>query len=91
MQFEWDQNKSERNSEKHGFDFDEARWLWRDESRVEFCLRVSGERRYGVLAHYAGSVWLAITTRRGKATRIISVRRATRKEAALYDKVNGQL
>lgn len=90
MLFDWDPNKSAHNSEKHGIDFDEARWLWGDANRVEFRIRVSGEQRYGVLARHGGSVWLAVTTRRGEAIRIISVRRATRKEAALYDKVNGQ-
>ena len=37
MLFEWDPNKSAHNSEKHGIDFDEARWLWGDANRVEAC------------------------------------------------------
>ena len=55
MLFDWDPNKSAHNSEKHGIDFDGARWLWEDENRVEFRIRVSGEQRYGVLARHGGS------------------------------------
>ena len=46
--------------------------------------------RFGILARYAGAIWLAATTPRGAATRIISVRRATIKEAGIYDRINAQ-
>lgn len=88
MRFEFDPAKSEANLEKHGIDFLEAQELWADIDRVEFSLQSAGEKRFGVLAWYAGSVWLAIITYRQDAVRIISVRRATAKEVSFYDRTN---
>ena len=88
MQFEFDERKSEANSEKHGIDFVEAQELWADAVRVEFSLQSAGEKRFGVLAWHAGSIWLAVITYRQGAVRIISVRRATAKEVSFYDRAN---
>ena len=88
MEFEWDDRKSEANEAKHGIPFDEARALWGDRLRVEFELEHAGEQRRGLIARYGGSVWFAVWCRRGAAVRIISVRRATDKEAGLYDRIN---
>ena len=86
MQFEYDERKSESNLEKHGIDSEEAKSLWDDADMIEFSIECKGEDRWGVIAHYAGSCWIAICTTRRKNTRIISVRRATGKEASLYDR-----
>ncbi|HIW76233.1 MULTISPECIES: BrnT family toxin [Gordonibacter] len=88
MQFEYDPYKSEQNFEKYGMDFELAQDLWLDEDRVEFKVAHSGEQRYGVLARFAGTCWLAVVTYRSDRIRIISVRKATRKEMSLYDKIN---
>ena len=34
MRFEYDQNKSKSNKEKHGFDFEEAKELWNDQKAI---------------------------------------------------------
>lgn len=48
----------------------------------------NGEQRWVALARMSGSVWATVYTERGDAIRIISVRKATLKEAASYDKAN---
>ena len=86
MTFEYDPNKSEANLGKHGIDFEEAQELWADEWRLATAVEHRGERRKLLMARYAGSCWTAIYTMRGERVRIISVRRATKKEAAYYDR-----
>lgn len=88
MNFEFDPMKSEANLAKHGIDFLEAQDLWLDRDRLEFRLDHAGEQRYGLLARMWGSCWLCIMTYRGESIRIISARRATKKEASLYEKTN---
>lgn len=86
MQFEYDPKKSESNLDKHGIDFEEAQLLWSDEFMMEFPVEHKGEDRFGIMARYFGSVWVAICTKRGESTRIISVRKATIEEVSFYDK-----
>ena len=88
MRFEWDERKSEVNEAKHGISFDEARALWEDPYGVDFRVAHQGERRFGTIALYDGSKWFAVWCRRGEAVRIIFVRRATQREAAIYDSTN---
>ena len=86
MYFEYDESKSESNLEKHGIDFEEAQRLWDDPELMEFKIDFKGEPRWGAIARYAGSCWIAICTTHGENVRIISVRRATAKEVSFYDK-----
>lgn len=88
--FEWDVSKSEANLLKHGIDFEEAVALWLDRCAVYQTLQFGGERRYKLHARYSGDVWIAIFTLRGTIIRIISVRRATKKEVSHYGKSNNQ-
>ena len=86
MGFVFDRTKSERNLEKHGIDFEEAQALWDDPDMMQFPIAYKGERRWGVMARYGGSCWVAICTTRGHDVRIISVRKATSKEVSFYDR-----
>ena len=85
MRFEWDDEKSRSNLLKHGIDFEEAKKLWLDENRIQIQAPRPVENRGILISHYRGKLWTAIFTTRGDATRIISVRRARRKEAKLYE------
>ncbi len=85
MDFEYDPVKSRSNLGKHGVGFEEAKALWKDEDRLELPARSVTENRYVLLARMHGKVWAAFFTRRGGAIRIISVRRARKHEAKLYD------
>ena len=82
MQFEFDPVKSEANLEKHGIDF------WEEPHFVIGTAFVVGEKREIVVGRIFGEYWTAVTTQRGRAVRIISVRRASDKERSAYDKNN---
>jgi uncharacterized DUF497 family protein len=88
MKFEWDQDKSVSNKEKHGIDFLTAQEIWEDENRIEIYAPYPVEDRRILLARYHEKIWAAVYTLRGEAIRIISVRRARKKEANLYEKEN---
>ena len=86
MRFEWDADKNRSNLLKHGIDFEEAKSLWSDENRIEIRAPHPVENRGILISKYKGKLWTAIFTIRSDATRIISVRRARKKEAKLYEK-----
>ncbi len=85
MKFEWDENKSRSNKEKHGIDFEAATQLWNDKDRIEIQTAFPVENRSILIARIENKLWTAIFTERGDAIRIISVRRARKKEAKLYE------
>jgi uncharacterized DUF497 family protein len=85
MKFEWDPKKSEINKAKHGIDFEAARALWLDESRIEIRVAFPDEERWALIAMTQGKTWTAIYTIRDKTIRLISVRRARAKEGKLYE------
>ena len=89
--FEWDDEKSVQNLEKHGISFDEAclifegRTLSWVDSRIDY-----GETRTISLGLIREAVAFAVihTDREGK-TRLISARLANRRERKLYDEHYG--
>jgi hypothetical protein len=85
MKFEWDGDKSRSDLEKHGIDFVTAKTLWLDDNRVEIWAPYPLEDRRIITAKYQGKLWTAIYTVRDDAIRIISVRRARKKEIKLYE------
>jgi uncharacterized DUF497 family protein len=85
MKFEWDEKKSRANKSKHGIDFNTAAELWSDPDRIEIQTNFSAENRNALIAKIGDKLWTAIFTRRQDAIRIISVRRARKKEAKLYE------
>lgn len=86
MDFEFDDNKSESNLEKHGIDFLAAQQIWSDFDRLEIPARTEGnESRFLVIGKIEGTIWSAIFTYRGDAVRIISVRHPHKKEIAAYE------
>ena len=83
--FEFDEQKSLMNKDKHGIDFDEAQLLWLDEMLVEIPARSDDETRSLVVGKIGEDHWAAIITYRGEKTRIVSVRRARAKEIEIYE------
>ncbi len=86
MQFEWDDDKNQRNIEKHGVSFElavgifEGPRLERIDDRQDY-----GETRIISLGIVSNVVVLTVVhTDRAGRTRLISARRASRKERALY-------
>jgi len=85
MKFEWDETKSRSNEIKHGIDFESAKELWDDNNRIEILTHYPIENRSVLIGILSGKIWAAVFTRRGNAIRIISVRRARKREVELYD------
>lgn len=75
MRFEFDENKSRTNKEKHGIDFVEAQQLWHGPIVIVGGRDVN-EKRMLVIGEIDGKPWTAIITMRDGVIRIISVRRA---------------
>lgn len=86
MKFEWDEDKSRNNETKHGIDLNTATQLWKDRTRVEIQTDFPNEARCIVVGKINGKLWTAIFTWRDDIVRIISVRRARKKAAKLYEK-----
>jgi len=85
MEFEFDNEKSTRNKQKHGIDFVESQRLWDDPLLIEIPARTEDEPRFLIVAMLNEKCWSAIITYREDCIRIISVRRARRKEIELYE------
>ena len=85
MIFEFDPGKSSSNAAKHGIDFIKAQALWADQNLLEAPARITGEARWIAIGRIGDTVWAAIFTKRDRATRILSVRRARREERQFYE------
>jgi len=85
--YEWDEAKREANLRKHGFDFDDADAVLENPDRVTLAEVGRGEARWRDLAlvETVGSVLAVVYTVRGYNIRIISFRKASRKERRVYD------
>jgi uncharacterized DUF497 family protein len=86
MNFEWDESKSIANKNKHGIDFETARNIFFDDNRVEIIAPYPVEDRFINIGKFNGKIWTVIFTIRGNKIRIISARRARKKEVKLYEK-----
>ena len=84
MRFVYDPTKSESNRDKHGVDFAFADRMWRDEAMTAVSAAHPVEQRFAATAQVEGKFWTAIYTPRGETIRIISIRRARKKEIAEY-------
>lgn len=85
MEFEFDNDKSNANREKHGIDFIEAQLLWYDPDRVVIPAKTTDEPRYLLIGKIDEKFWSAVFTPRHDKTRIISVRRSRDEEVEIYE------
>ena len=89
IKFDWDPAKAAENLKKHGVSFDEAQSVFYDEFAVQFfdedhssneerflMLGMSAEARLLLICHCERDV--------GHVIRIISARRATKRESTFY-------
>ena len=85
MEFEYDPVKSAVNLDKHGIDFETAQRLWDDECLVQLLSNKIGEKRFLAIGNVENKMWTAVCTYRNGKIRVISVRRARKKEIDYYD------
>ena len=84
MNFEWDENKSLINHEKHGISLAEARALW-DGPVFVLASRHPGEPRKLALGKIGEKHWTVIFTVRSGNIRRISARRSRDEERKIHD------
>jgi uncharacterized protein len=89
MKFEWNLSKASTNLKKHGVSFEEARSVFYDEFAIQFfdADHVANEDRFLLLGMSAEAKLLIVChceRDRGEVVRIISARKATKRESAFY-------
>ena len=94
MRFEWDENKSRLNRNKHAISFEIATEVFAD----PFCLTISdravhGEERFWTIGRLENLVMVVVVhvnrdEQGEEITRIISARKATPRERRFYEKAD---
>ncbi len=91
IELEWDEQKNEKNRKKHGIWFEEATQVFDDPKGLVFfdSDHSESEDRF-ILLGMSGSARLLVVIycerRSNKLIRVISARKATKKEAKRYEK-----
>lgn len=97
LRFEWDSAKAATNLRKHGVSFETAARVFSDpEALLELDRIAEGEERWRAIGRIGEQVVLAVahTVREedeGETIRIISARRADRRERRRYEEENRPL
>ncbi len=93
MLFSWDKNKNKSNKAKHGFGFEKAKDVFSDKNKVtkQDTRHDYGEDRFNTIGMMdIGTVSVVHTPRKDSLgndlTRIISARKANKKEKRWYQK-----
>jgi uncharacterized protein len=93
MRYEWDENKNERNLEKHGLSFETASLVFEDPNALSIPDRIeNGEERWQTIGMIENIVIVMVahtikleTDSQEEIIRIISARKATRAERQEYE------
>ena len=86
--FEWDFKKAKANLEKHGVSFEEASTVFKDtlSLTIDDPLHSSDEKRLVLIGiSYNNRILVVVHTEREDNIRIISARKATKKERKYYE------
>lgn len=89
--FEWDEKKNQANLKKHGINFETAQLVFDDPRHLSEVTHVAdGEERWITIGYIANIVLVAVghtyrSEPRGEVYRLITARRATKKERKQYE------
>lgn len=86
--FEWDPQKAKTNFEKHGITFDEASTVFKDtlSLTIEDPLHSYDEERLVLIGmSYKNRLLVVVHTEREESIRIISARKAVKRERKYYE------
>ena len=87
VEFEWDSQKAASNLRKHGVRFAEAVTVLEDQAALSMVDDNSQEERFVALGMDSlGRILVVIYATRGDRIRIISARKATRRERSQYER-----
>ena len=90
MRITCDPAKNDRNVAERGLSFEQVADLeWETAATVQDTRKDYGERRLRVLALLGERLHVAVITRRGDATHVISFRKANKKEVRWYERERG--
>ena len=84
--FEWDDDKARTNQTKHGVSFEEAASVFLDESCLVVADVATPDRFVALGFSGLARVLFVVHIERGERVRIISARRATRRERLTYER-----
>jgi len=85
MKFEWDAEKAAANLAKHGVGFEAVRDFDMDEAvTIEDTRHDHGEERFRSFGYIGTPLHVLVFTWRGRVIRVISLRKANRREEARY-------
>jgi uncharacterized DUF497 family protein len=89
IKFEWDPSKASANLKKHQISFEEAKSAFYDEFAIQFFDEdhASEEDRFLLLGMSSGAKLIIVChceREQGEIIRIISARKATKRESAFY-------
>ena len=90
----WDHKKDKANQKKHGLSFDEAKELFTSDDYLEIHDEehsVDEDRFFAIGAICTGIVVVVFTEREEDVIRILSARKATKKESRLLTEYLGEL
>ena len=90
LTFEWDLRKARSNLAKHGVGFKEASTIFGDPLSLTIPdpeHSLSEERYITVGRAFSGKLLVVVHTERGDNIRIISARRASRRERKFYERI----
>jgi uncharacterized protein len=92
MRITYDPDKNARNSAERGLSFDEVADLdWKTAVSTRDDRRNYGEERYRVFGRIGEQLFTVVfTPREGDEVRVISFRRANRREQVIYDRQREQ-
>jgi uncharacterized DUF497 family protein len=85
MEFKWNEKKPRANILDHGFDFVDAKEVFKgftftiEDDRFDY-----GEERFITLGLLKGTVVVIAHTEKGNEVRVISMRKATKHEQKIY-------
>ncbi len=85
MKFEWDEDKRQKNLEKHGLDFADVEEVFESDTvTIEDNRSYYGEERWITLGTLQGLVVLVVHTEQDETIRVISFRKASKHEQKIY-------
>jgi uncharacterized DUF497 family protein len=92
MQFEWDDEKSQRNIALGRLSFEDAALVFLDPDRVTLRDERAdyGESRFNTFGRIEGRLFVVTYTERGDAIRIIHARKANKREEQKYGNKNNE-
>ncbi|MGF1673859.1 MAG: BrnT family toxin [Rivularia sp. (in: cyanobacteria)] len=87
MEYEWDANKAQSNRQKHGIDFADAVSVFGDNFAITVIDEHPDEQRFATIGMDAMSriIVVVYTLRAGSCIRLISARKATKRERQQYE------